>query len=178
MSVIRRLAKRLRQFPNEKGDAEKVSYYVLYGMITLTVLLFGAFFFIGYSHPFEDNPSFNAPMLTDVIIGFMLLLVITTLCVTVWTVVRSWKCGNKGSGVNNGIPASRIAWGTIAGMLILLVLTWLFSSTNAISINGKMYADTFWLRTAGMFVGTSLILLLVALCVVIYGYTRYYRKEK
>ena len=45
-------------------------------------------------------------------------------------------------------------------------------------INGQKYADTLWLKAADMFIYTALLLLIAAIGAVVYGATRYYRKEK
>ena len=44
-------------------------------------------------------------------------------------------------------------------------------------VNGAHFTDAFWLRVTDMFVNTSLSLLVIAAGVVIFGATRYYRKE-
>ena len=50
-------------------SAEKISQQVFYIMIGLAVLVFGLFFLVGYDLPFEENPDFNAPLFTDVLIN-------------------------------------------------------------------------------------------------------------
>ena len=54
-----------------KLDAEQVSTRVLYVLVALAVVVFGAFFLIGYDQPYEDDPQFNAPVLTDVVLVFI-----------------------------------------------------------------------------------------------------------
>lgn len=39
----------------KKLKPEKMSTRVLYALVALTVLVFGAFFFIGYDTPFEET---------------------------------------------------------------------------------------------------------------------------
>ena len=56
-----------------------------------------------------------------------------------------------------------------------VVLTYALSSTDALMVNGERFTDTFWLRTAGMFIGTSLLLIVVAVGAIVYGSTRYIR---
>ena len=57
------------QFSKQKTkSAEKISQQVFYIMIGLAVLVFGLFFLVGYDLPFEENPDFNAPLFTDVLI--------------------------------------------------------------------------------------------------------------
>ena len=68
---------------------EKISQRVLYLLISLTVLVFLLFYCVGYDHPFADNPSFNAPLFTDLLLMFMPLLALLALGLSIWAVVRS-----------------------------------------------------------------------------------------
>ena len=54
-----------------KLDAEQLSTRVLYVLVALVVIVFGAFFLIGYDVPYEDHPSFNASLLTEAVLVFM-----------------------------------------------------------------------------------------------------------
>ena len=45
-------------------------------------------------------------------------------------------------------------------------------------VNGQNFTDGFWLRMTDMFVNSSLLLLVLAAGVVVFGATRYYRKER
>ncbi len=75
----------------ERRTSEKVSTLALYLLVALTVVLFGAFFLIGYDTPYEDDPSFNAPVLTDAVLVFIYLLVFATLALTVASVIAGSK---------------------------------------------------------------------------------------
>ena len=55
--------------------AEQISQKVFRLMIGLAVLVFGLFYLIGYDLPFDENPDFNAPLFTDVLIFLMLSLI-------------------------------------------------------------------------------------------------------
>ena len=61
---------------------------------------------------------------------------------------------------------------------LILVLTFIFGSTQAMIVNGQNFTDGFWLRMTDMFVNSSLLLLILAAGVVVFGATRYYRKER
>ena len=93
-----------------KMDEERISQRVLYMIVALSAIVFLAFYLIGYDTPYAGNTSFNAPMLTDVLLGFMWgLLVITTLA-SIFAVVRGIQRANKNEGVTNGIPARKITY--------------------------------------------------------------------
>ena len=65
-----------------KWRREDASHRVLYAIITLTVVIFAAFFLIGFDHPFSENPDFIEPRLTTVLLVFMLLVVLLAVGVT------------------------------------------------------------------------------------------------
>lgn len=161
-----------------KWAAERVSTYVLYVLAGLSVLVFGAFFAIGYHRPFDDDPRFNAPLFTNMLLVFMFLLLVTAIAVGIWSVIKSLRRRNKDENVVNGVPVARISYGVAAFTVVLLLLTFLLGSSSSILINAIPYADTFWLKAADMFVWSSGVMLLAGLAAVVFGYTRYYRKEK
>ncbi|MGP1417722.1 hypothetical protein [Prevotella fusca] len=161
-----------------KMDEERISQRVLYVIVALSAIVFLAFYLIGFDAPFAADSSFNAPLLTDVLLGFMWFLFAVTLIVSVVAVVRGVRRANQNEGVTNGIPARKITYITYGATALILLLTFVFGSTQAMMVNGQNFADTFWLRMSDMFVNSSLLLLVLAAGVVIFGATRYYRKER
>ena len=141
--------------------AEQVSTRVLVALVVLAVVVFGAFFLIGYDVPFEDNPEFNAPRLTDLVLVFIYVLVLLAAILAVTAIAISLKARDKAQGKANNIPAAKIAWGT-AGLLVASLLA--------------AYTDVFWLKATDMFINTSLVLLIVAVLGVAFGLSGYCRK--
>ena len=92
--------------------AEQVSTRVLVVLVVLAVVVFGAFFLIGYDVPFEDNPEFNAPRLTDLVLVFIYVLVLLAAILAVTAIAISLKARDKAQGKANNIPSAKIAWGT------------------------------------------------------------------
>ena len=97
--------------------AEQVSTRVLVVLVVLAVVVFNAFFLIGYDVPFEDNPEFNAPRLTDLVLVFIYVLVLLAAILAVTAIAISLKARDKAQGKANNIPSAKIAWGT-AGLLV------------------------------------------------------------
>ena len=63
----------------------RLSHVVLIVLVALSVVVFVAFWLVGFYMPFFENPRFNAPLLTDLLIGFvyfMLLLAIATVAIS------------------------------------------------------------------------------------------------
>ena len=146
-----------------------ISSRVLMVLVGIIAVAFGAFYLIGYDNPYEENPSFNAPKLTNVILIISYLLIIGTILLTVFSLVLAFRNRNKSAAVVNNVPAARIAYIVSGSVVLLLVLTFLFGSSAPMTINGKQYAQTLWLKTADMFIFTALAMLVAAIAAVAYS---------
>lgn len=146
-----------------------ISSRVLMVLVGIIAVAFGAFYLIGYDNPYEENPSFNAPKLTNVILIISYLLIIGTILLTVFSLVMAFRNRNKSAAVVNNVPAARIAYIVSSSVVLLLVLTFLFGSSAPMTINGKQYAQTLWLKTADMFIFTALAMLVAAIAAVAYS---------
>lgn len=162
-------------FEFRKKSAEQVSQRIFYILIALAVLVFGLFFLVGYDMPFEENPDFNAPLFTDVLIGLMWLFLVGGIGLVIYSMWKDYR-GSRSEAVVNGVPVRRIFRITWIGLLALLVLTFALGSSAPMLINGENYADWLWLKLSDMFVITSLLMLLAGMGAVIFGATRYIRK--
>ena len=101
-------------------STERISRSVFYLVLAVAAVVCGLFYMVEYDRPFESDPTFTAPMFTDVLIGFMLLLTTAAVGFTVWMVVRAMRlAGNEGKTVNN-IPARALSW-TVAAVTALLL---------------------------------------------------------
>ena len=159
-------------------QAERISRVVLMALVASSVLLFLAFFAIGYHRPYPDAPTFNAPLLTDVLLVFMLLVVMGAVGIGLWMMGRARKVHVHDEKVVNGIPVVRNAYLLSGSVAALLLLTYLLGSATPIQINGHPFSDGFWLRVADMFVWTTVVLVIVAVAIVGWHYVKMHRKEK
>lgn len=157
-------------------DYRKLPSRVLYVLSGITVLVFALFWLVGFDRPYEDDGNFSAPLFTDVLLVFMLLLTAGAIGVAAWSAVRSGKVSGGGERVVNNIPVRKIGLAVAIGTVVMLFLTFLLASTDPMKINGLNYTDKFWLRTSGMFVSTSLVMIFLAIAAVVYGATKYIRK--
>lgn len=162
-------------FDFRHSTTEQLSSRIFYIVIGVAVVLFALFRFVGYDIPYDENPDYNAPLLTGVLIWFMIVLTLATLGIAVWGWQRGVRKSRGENVVVNNVPAHRIMLSVAAGTALLFVLTFAFSSTDTLRVNGTAYTDAFWLRTAGMFIGTSVLLVIAAIVAVVYGATRYIR---
>jgi len=168
----------MKKLDEIKGwSSEKISQRVFYILLGISAVVFLLFFFVGFDMPYWENPDFNEPLFTDVLLILMWILIILTVVVSCFSIVKAYRVDDK-IEVVNGIAEKRIRRYTWLGLLIVLVLTFVLSSSSVMNVNGKDYSEWVWLKFSDMFIFTSAILLVVAIGSVIYGATRYIRKER
>lgn len=161
----------------KRWPVERLSMSVFYTLVALSVLIYALLWFVGYSRPFDENPNFNAPLFSNALIGWVYLLVIGTVGMVAWTVFRTLKVRGKSDSYDNNIPIKKIGYGVVFGVMALLALSFLVGSSTEMLINGTRYTTFFWLKVSDMFIYTSLVLMVIAIAMVVYGSTKYIRKK-
>lgn len=68
-----------------------------------------------------------------------------------------------------GLPSASIAVASVSFLVVVLVVTFLFSSSNTLVVNGKEYADWLWLKISDMFIGTIVVMTLLAVLFISIG---------
>lgn len=159
-------------------ETERLSQRLLYILVGVSAVVFALFYLVGYDLPFDENPDFNAPLFTDVLIVLMVLVLLLALGMIGFSAWRSHRSGSRQDAVVNGVPARKIARITWLSTLGLLVIGFAVGSSTPMLVNGNDYNDWFWLKLSDMFVLASVILLIAAIGVVLFGVTRYVRKER
>lgn len=155
---------------------DQLSTRIFYIVVGVSAVLFLLFRLVGYDIPYDENPDYNAPLLTGTLVAYMLVLTVATLALMVWGMLRSMRRASAENRVVNNVPARRIAIGVAAGFVGVLLLTLLLSDTTPLTVNGSSYTDALWLRLSGMFVGTSILMTVAAVAAVVFGMTRNIRK--
>lgn len=168
----------MKQTNQTKYSPEKLSLRILYTFIVTIAISFGLFYLVGFNLPYLLNPSLNAPLFTDVVIIMMVLLFLVGLGCMAWSLIRGIIKHSKEQNTENNIPIKKIGYSVAGGTILILVITLLTGSTNTLIINGRVFTDTFWLKTSDMLINTSTCLLVIALLGVIYGRIRTYRKPQ
>lgn len=129
------------------------------------------FWFVGYDTPYAEDSNFVAPLFTNVLLVFMVLVVLLAIGTTVWSMARALSMRGKGERTVNNIPVKKITYGVAGLTAILLLLTLALGSSDAMMVNGEEYgeeyADKWWLHVADMFVNSSLALVVVAVVAII-----------
>lgn len=119
-------------------NIEKISKWVLYGLMGLIVLVFALFMLIGFDTPYEENPKMNAPLLTDAVIVLSLLLIVAAIVVTVWSAFKQFKTGNttskdEGFAGKTGLFATLV----LVGAIVIGLIVGIANSGEHMLINGK-----------------------------------------
>ena len=156
---------------------ERLSQRLLYILVGVSAVVFALFYLVGYDLPFDENPDFNAPLFTDVLIFLMWLFLIGGIGLAVYSMVKDYR-SSRSEAVVNGVPVRHIFRITWLTLLAVLILTFLLGGSDPMLINGENYADWLWLKLSDMFVITSLLMLLAGIGAVCFGATRYIRKKQ
>ena len=136
-----------------RKPTERISQTVFYVIIGLIAVTFALFYLVGYNTQSVEDPSFVSPMLTDVILVLMIVLLAAAAVVKISTI-------------------------TFGVTFAVLLLTFIFGSTDSMMINGHQFTDVVSLKLTDMFVATSIVMIVLAIGAMVFGYTRYIRKEK
>lgn len=155
-----------------------LSMRVMYGLLILTVLVFGAFYLVEYDLPYDEDPSFNAPLFTDAVMGLIYLCFFVSAVLAVCSFVAGLRLRNKSEAVVNNIPVARTTAGIAVLTVLCMIVTFLLGSSEPMLINGSKYTDSFWLKASDMLINTTCVLLFVAVCGALFGLSGYNRKIK
>ena len=148
------------------------------GLVAISAVVFALFWLVGYDMPYEEDADFNAPLLTDVLIGYVYLLTAAAVGVAIFSAIHGIRTHSRQGGVENGVPTARI--NTITWIITALLLAGSFAcaTTEPIKVNGKLYSETIWLRLSDMFIVTSGVMILLAVIAVAFGMSGYSRRLK
>ena len=157
---------------------KKKQSWLKIGLVAISAVVFIAFWSVGYDMPYEEDADFNAPLLTDMLLGYIYLLTSSAIGVTVYSIVHGIKTRGRQSLTENGVPAGRITIITWGVTFALLASTFALGSTDPIKVNGKDFCEGIWLRLSDMFIISSGVMILLAILAVTFGMSGYSRRMK
>lgn len=168
------------QWMTLKGEwtNERIARTAFYAIVVVAAVIFLLFYLIGYSKPYSYDPNFKDPKFTPWVLGFVVLVVVVALAVAVWAVIATARRKGKSDSMVNGIPVARIAMTVAAVTFVVMAITFLTGSSEAINANGKPYTNAVMLKGADMFVISSGIMLLLAAAAAFYGMYHSHQVEK
>lgn len=114
----------------------------------------------------------------DALLVVMYLMVAVALLTAGYSVVNAWRKRDRSQRVQNGVPTAKITWAVVGGLVVILLLTFLFGSSETMIVNGKQYAEWLGLKVSDMFINTSLVLIFAAFVGLVFGLTGWNRRLK
>lgn len=168
----------LRPADIRKMPAGKISSTVLYALVALVAVAFILFYSVGYGMPYDDDPQFNAPLFTDVLLSVIYIVLGMTLVALFFSAVLSLRPRSRDKSFSNGIPSAAISYAVSAFVFVCLVVTFAFGSTAPLRVGGEEYSDSFWLMAADMFVNTVTILIVAVVLLIVLGTSGYVNRIK
>ena len=132
------------QVISAQDKVEKISKIVLWVLIGISLVVMALFLLIGYDTPYEENPNFNDPKLTDLLLVWTYILIAATAVATIAAVIYGFVNGsNKSKHEEKGMAgkAGVIAWGTFVVSIIIGLIVGIANKNEVLLINGKDWND-------------------------------------
>ena len=104
--------------------------------------------------------SFVTPFFADLMLWLMYIVLAFALMVTAYSVWHGMRTRRQGDDIVNRVPAGRIGWCVLIGLLLCLAITFLLGSSTPITTNGQPFTNVFWLKVTDMFIYTSILLII------------------
>ena len=143
------------------APAERISKGVLAVIVTLAIMVFVLFYMVGFNMPFLEDPAFQAPLFTDLLLCFAYAVGMAAVAI-----VNGLKARRGMPAVSNGIRVKAIAWGVAIGWVLTMTVSFACGDDQPLMVNGETYDDRWWIRMTDMFINTTLVLMAVAVAVV------------
>lgn len=157
---------------------DKISHIVLFVLVGVISVMFGLFYIVGYDNPYDENPDFNAPALSGMLVWFVIIFVLVTFVSCVVAMLSACYRHERKHGIVNGINRSKILYFVILSVVFLLLVTFLNGSSSWMMINGELFRDIFWLKAADMFIETSFVMIALSLSAIIFDSVRSSKRRR
>jgi len=149
-----------------QAGVEKISKITLWALIGISIVVVALFLLIGYDTPYEENPKFNDPQLTDVLICWTYFLIAAAAIASVGAVIYGFVNGSgKSKSEDKGLLSKTglIAWGTFIVSIVIGAVVGIANQGETLLINGKDWNNP----TDIIMTDTSMISILVLTVVTI-----------
>lgn len=118
----------------------KISSYVMYAVMAISVVVLALFFFVGYDTPYQEDPKFNDPQFTDLLMVWMGIMIVMTFVLTIASVVMQVK--NASGTEAKGIAGKTGLISSIALVLSILIgLGVGMADQSPVLVNGEVFTD-------------------------------------
>ena len=161
-----------------KWMPESGSQRVLFFIVAITAVVFAAYYLFGFNHPYAEDPDFNEPRLTNVLLGLMAAVGIFAIATLVWAIIVAVRRRKQQDRVVNRVPVALISSVVVAATVGILVIAFLIGSSQGVEANGKQYDDALGLRIADMFVIASVAMIVLAVGLVAFASIKSYLNKR
>ncbi|MBE6280572.1 MAG: hypothetical protein E7095_00695 [Bacteroides sp.] len=133
----------------------KVSYYIFYVLIVLTLVVLGMFFGVGYENPVGE---YNAPEHTETLIYFMYFMFAACVLVTIVGAIAQF-----GASLKDNPKGAIKSLGGVLLFVAVLVVAWVIASDKALVMaDGTEFTDGTLLKLSDMMLYSIYLLIAVA----------------
>lgn len=147
----------------------KVSYYALYVMMALIIVVLAMFFGVGYTNPVGE---YNAPEHTETLIYFMYLMFGICVAVTIIGALAQFVSGLK----DNPKGAMKSLLGLILFVAVLIVAYAMSSDAPLMMASGEVFTNATLLKLSDMMIYSIYALAGIATVATIINLTGIFRK--
>jgi sterol desaturase/sphingolipid hydroxylase (fatty acid hydroxylase superfamily) len=151
-------------------NTEKLSKWILWGLMGITIVSFALFMLVGYDTPYEENPKQNAPLLTDLILCLCFAFTFIAAALTVWSAILQITKGGSTSK-DEGMAGKTGLISTIALVASLAIgaIVGFSNSGERLLINGKDWNNPTDIIMTDMSIISIAILMVLTIVAVVYS---------
>ena len=148
------------QLKSAQSNVELISKITLWVLIGISLVILAVFLLVGYNTPYEEDPKFNNPQMTDALLIWTYALIAVTAIATIAAVIFGFVNGSgKSLHEEKGLAskAGLIAWGLLIVSVVVGVVIGIQNKGEVLLINGKDWNNP----TDIIMTDTSMIAILV-----------------
>ena len=160
------------QVISAQDKVEKISKIALWSLIGISAVVLVLFLLVGYDTPYEENPKFKAPQLTDAMLIWTYFLIAATTIITVCSVIFGFVSGgnkSKTKDVGMASKAGVIAWGTFVVSIVIGIVVGIANKDEVMLINGKDWNEPSDIILTDMSMLSILILTVVTIIATVFS---------
>ena len=109
----------------------------------------------------------DSTLIIDIVLWAVYLLLAVSVGAAVWSAVHGVRTHERTDDPLAARRTSMIGYATAGLLAIVLLLTYLFASTQPVVSNGHPFTDVVWLRLTDMLICTSILLICVCSVIVV-----------
>lgn len=160
------------QVISAQDKVEKISKIVLWSLIGICLLVTALFALVGFDTPYEENPSFKDPQMTDLLLCWTYFLIAITVLLAAAAVIYGFINGsNKSKHEEKGLLSKTglIAWGPCFLSIIIGLFVGIANKDESMLINGKDWNDPTGIIITDTSMISILILTVITVIVTVYS---------